>query len=324
MTKIKDLQVGTTVVIPLVIHNQTKRTTKNKKTYLDITLFDGLQEINGKVWSYPDNKALMPTGTVYNVEATVGEWQGNKQLSIAHMKINYDLKVTDFLPSSGLDIDATYKAALTLCDSIHDTTLHDLTKAIYTNLDCLWATVPAARSIHHAYVGGTLIHCYHVGSIANAIAKQIPQANIDLCTSGGLLHDVGKLFSYAFKGSEITFTNEGQLLEHVFLGAEFVDNYADNNKFTTTPQNEAKIELLKHIILSHHGSLEFGSPVPPMSIEAVIVSAADHIDASTEMIIEAAEQPADSTWTKRIFGMNNRPAILPEYTKNIMQSEKNN
>lgn len=323
MTKIRDLQVGTTVVIPLVIHNQTKRTTKTKKTYLDLILFDGEQEINAKVWSYPEDRGLMPTDTVYNVEASVGEWQGNKQLTIIHMKFNTDLALENFLPSSGLDINNIYTDATTLAATITDPLLNKLTKAILKDLEDKWKTIPAACSIHHAFVGGTLLHCYSVARIADCISQSIKIANRDLCVCGGLLHDVGKLFGYAFNGSTIAFTDDGQMFEHVFMGAEFVDNFADNHGFVNTPEDEAKMALLKHIILSHHGSLEFGSPVPPMSIEAVIVSAADHIDATTEMIVEAAKQPVNEMWTSRIYGMNNKPAILPDYTKNVMQYKNN-
>lgn len=323
MTKIKDLQTGTTAIIPLVIHTQAKRTTKTKKTYLDLTLFDGEQEINAKIWSYPDDKSLMPTDTVYNIEASVGEWQGKKQLTIIHMKFNTELSLKDFLPSSGLDIDSIYTAAKNLAASITDPLLHKLTKTILEDLEDKWKTIPAARSIHHAFVGGTLLHCYSVARIADRIAQSVKIANRDLCVCGGLLHDVGKLFGYAFNGSTIDFTDDGQMFEHVFMGAEFVDNFADNHGFINTPEDEAKIALLKHIILSHHGSLEFGSPVPPMSIEATIVSAADHIDATTEMIVEAAKQPVNEMWTGKIYGMNNRPAILPDYTKNVMQPKNN-
>jgi 3'-5' exoribonuclease len=323
MLKIKDLTTGDNVTIPLVVKEANNRETRTHKPYLDLVLFDGQMGIPAKIWDFASDRQHPRKDVVYDVNADVSEWQGNKQLNIKTMRINQDLTLVDFTPDSGYDPAAAFTEAYNLMSAVQDNTLRELAIKILEDLRQLWLTVPGAKTIHHAFTAGTLIHSLSVAKIAHAIAKVTPGANVDLATVGGMLHDVGKLFTYKFEGISVEFTDEGMQCEHVFMGAEFVNNFADNNQLTGSDRDEEKINMLRHIILSHHGTMEYGSPVEPHCIEAFIVHAADSVDANAEMIIEASAKTTGPKWTDRIYAQANKPAIIPSYI-NALFAEKNN
>ena len=169
-----------------------------------------------------------------------------------------------------------------------------------------------------------MIHSYSVAKIAKAIAANIPEANVDLCMVGGMLHDIGKLFTYNMNGIAIDLTDDGMLYDHIFMGAEFVGNFAEAHIDTDSYANTKKLQLLRHIILAHHGSLEFGSPVIPQCIEAAIVHSADEIDATAEQIRDAARRAPDNVkWTERIYTLGNKPKLTPHYIDCIMSMHEN-
>ena len=203
---------------------------------------------------------------------------------------------------------------------IIDDFLRDLTLGILEELRTYWITIPGAVSVHHAFIGGTLVHSVSAAKIAMAIARETPEANKDLCVAGALLHDLGKLYTYKMNGVSIEMTDEGLLYEHSFMGAEFVGNFADAHFDMDDPANERKIRLLRHIILSHHGKLEYGAAITPKCVEAIIVNAADGIDASIEQVRAAATKTPDTTkWTPRVYTMNNSQLLKPSYVADVFK-----
>lgn len=317
--KIKDLVVGNNCEITLVVKSAIARETKAKKPYLALEFYDGTDTISGNYWDWTSGN-IPANNTILDVSAQVTEWAGNVQLNIKGMKTNTERVLADFAPSSGYDIAQTYKDAYELMSSIKDYALRTISCNLLEVLMDKWLTVPAASGVHHAFVGGTLVHSYNVAKIAESIAAVTPDANRDLCIAGGMLHDIGKLYTYYMDGITIKVSDAGQMYDHIFMGAEFVGNYADEVLNMDNYANAHKVMMLRHIILSHHGKLEYGSPVTPKSIEAIIVSAADGIDSSAEQIREAARKVPDSLkWTDKIYTLNNRPHLTPRYVKTIME-----
>ncbi len=310
--KIKDLELNQLCEIDLVVKSATARETRAKKPYLAIEFFDGTDTINGNYWDWSTGN-IPPVNAILTVKAQVSEWQGIKQLNVKSMATCTTKVLADFAPASGDDLAATYQAAYSLMSEVTDETLRCLALGILEDLRPLWLTVPGAVSVHHNYMGGTLIHSYSTAKIAGALAKQIPEANYDLCLVGGMLHDLGKLFAYTINGVSIDMTANGKLYEHSFIGAEFVGNYAESHVDVDIPHIYAKVRLLRHIILSHHGKLEYGAAITPQCIEAYIVSCADGIDATTEQIRVAGNKAGDTMWTDKIYTLNNRPHITPYY-----------
>lgn len=316
--KIKDLVVGENCEITLVVKSAVARETRAKKPYLSIEFYDGVDTIMANYWDWLSGN-IPAVNSILDIKGQVTEWQGVKQLNVKTLKTNTERHLAEFRPTGDMDLSEVYRNAYAMLSEVRDDTLRDLSLSIMDELRNQWLTVPGAVSVHHAYVGGTLVHSYSVAKIAKAIAENIPEASVDLCVVGGMLHDIGKLFTYKMNGIAIDITNEGRLYEHVFMGAEFLGNFADAHLDCDEYLTMKKVELLRHIILSHHGKLEYGSPVYPACIEAYIVSHADGIDASAEQIRAASRKvPNDIRWTDRIYTLNNRTQLTPDYIEYVM------
>lgn len=319
--KIADLKVGQTCSIALVVKSASARETKAKKPYLFLEFFDGTDVIGGNYWDWSSGN-IPPVNAILDIDCQVTEWQGKKQLNVKAMTTNTTKVLADFAPSSGADVAGTYKAAYALMSEVKDDTLRTIALGVLEELRELWITVPGAVSIHHNYIGGTLIHSYSVATIAGVLANTIPGANWDLAVVGGMLHDLGKLYTYTVNGVNIDRTSNGMLYEHIFMGAEFIGNYAENVVNTDDPLVYAKVRLLRHIILSHHGRLEYGSPVAPQCLEAYIVHSADGLDATAEQIRQASDKAGEVRWTEKIWALNNSPHLTTHYVKEATTRSK--
>ena len=321
MVKISEFSVNQQCEVVLVVLSASARKTRAGKPFLVLELFDGVDKITGNYWDW-SGKAIPDNNAVLNVSAQVTEYNGQKQLNISGLSTNSTVDVSAFAVSSGVNINTVYESALGLISEVCDITLKVLAESILAELKDRWLTVPGAKSVHHAYVGGTLIHSYSVAMKAGAMADVTPGASKDLCIIGGLLHDVGKLFGYQLSGVVIDLTEEGMLFEHIFMGAEFVGNYVDNHieKFIDDTKLNEKIEILRHIILSHHGVLEHGSPVTPGCLEAYIVHHADLLDAAADQLLTASKKSTNK-FTERIYMLNNRPHLTMRYVADVMDEE---
>lgn len=320
--KINELTVNAMCDITLVVKSALAKETKAKKPYLSVELYDGVDTISGNYWDWSSGVIPEPN-TIVDINAQVTEWQGTKQLNIKSMRANTTKHIAEFMPASRHDIAAAYREAYSLICKVNDDMLRNLTLDILDEMRQYWLEVPAARGVHHAYVGGTLIHSLGVAKLAKVIAQNIPEANVDLCIVGGMLHDLGKLFTYAINGITIQMTDDGQLYDHIFMGAEFVSDFAKAHVDVNDYNNMKKLQLLRHIILSHHGQLEYGSPVNPQCIEAFIVNHADGLDSTVEQIREASYKvPNNTKWTDRIYTLNNRPQLTPAWVNFVMSTSE--
>lgn len=312
--KIKELVVGKSYTITLVVISATVRETKAKKPFLALEFYDGEDKINGNYWDW-GGKSIPEKNMILDVETQVTEWQNAKQLNIRKLTTNNSIHLSEFMPSSGLDIAKVYMDAYELASNIDNPAFTSLCLGVLDDLRELWLSAPAANSMHHAYAAGTLIHSLSVARLAKAMAETIPGADVALATAGGLLHDIGKLFGYRIDGIICEMTDIGMLHEHLFLGAEFVGNYA-----TKIGVPIDKIELIRHIILSHHGKQEHGAVVTPAFIEAHIVFHADTMDANAEMIRVASSKAQRAMWTAKIWALDNKPHLTTNYVQEVMLS----
>lgn len=318
--KISELVVNQVYTVPFVVTAATARETRAKKPYLSLEFYDGTDTIQGNYWDW--SSGIIPEkNAILNVTAQVSEWQGTKQLNVKGMSINTELTVADFAPVSTNNISNIYKDAYSLASSIGNDFLRQACLTCLEDLQDLWLTVPGAKTVHHAYLAGTLIHSASVARIAKAIAQNIEGADIDLCIAGGLLHDVGKLFAYKINGAVCEMTDEGMFYEHTFLGAEYLNKLVDLAPFFT-PAATTSYELLKHIILSHHGKQEYGAAVPPMCLEAHIVSCADGIDATAEQVRAASHKAGDKKFTDKIWTLGNVPQLTIQYVSSGLKNKE--
>ena len=319
--KINEFVVGSMIETALVVKSAVAKETKNKKPYLSIEFFDGQNSIMGNYWDWTSGN-IPPVNAILTVKAQVTEWQGVKQLNVKSLVACTDLDLSDFMPTGDFDIQKTYDSAVCLMSMVKDETLRTIAMKALEELEQLWRVVPGAVSIHHNFVGGNLVHSYHVACIADAIAESMEGVNKDLVLVGAMLHDIGKLYTYKIDGVNIDRTANGKLYEHIFMGAEFIGNFAENWVDIEDPYVYGKVRLLRHIILSHHGCLEFGSPVTPQCIEAYIVHHADALDAAHEQLRVASNKAAEhGNWTEKIWALNNRPHLTMNYTAGLMKEK---
>lgn len=311
MKKIKDLVIGQSVAISLLVQSAEIKETRNQKPYLYATLFDGKDSITANHWDYGKGDPP-PRNSVINVTATVAEWQGNPQLNVKTISYNNEIPVTEFAPSGDVDIQYYTGLAADLIGNIHHDELRNVTRKIFNDFSGAWKTRPAANSIHHAYVGGLLKHSVDVTMKARAIAQLEPDANIDLVTAGALLHDFGKIWGYALDGAIIEFTIDGNLLEHMALGIARLEAYR-------TDTNGDIIRLLQHIVGSHHGRVEYGATTPPKFLEALIVSAADGIDAKVESLkVANSKAKPEDIYTSKIWAFDNKPMLTQTQVRRFL------
>lgn len=283
----------------LVVKQSDIKTTKSNKPYLSMVLTDGKQDIVSNIWDwYQDNYPKI--NTVLRLTANVGEFNGNLQLNISYFTVDHETPLSNFMPREDFDINAYFQQALYLTSEIKDNDLALIVLHLFENYEALWKLQPGAKKVHHAVVAGNLKHCVDVAYKVRALASLIPDCNQDLALAGALIHDVGKLFTYKFEGIVIDFSLEGNLLDHIVLGMREVEKLR-------TESNSSRIDLLQHIIASHHGKLEAGSPVTPRCIEAVLVHFCDDIDAKAQIFKELnANTKNDAEYTARSFALDNR------------------
>jgi 3'-5' exoribonuclease len=313
MLKIKDFAVGTKVESTLLVKESGILFTRTNKPYLNLMLTDGSDSIKSVDWDWGDKPALNK-GIVIDFKAEVSEYMGNKQLKLLSLQPS-DSGVELFAPSGDVNLVEYMEHASKLIDEINNEQLKMLVRNVFNDNAKGWKIIPAAKGMHHAFVSGLIKHSVDVARKAKAIAEITPMANVDLVVGGALLHDMGKLWTYVLQGALIEMTDNGQMLEHIMIGAMELNKYR-------TPENSDVLDLVLHIISSHHGELEYGSPTTPRFMEAVIVNYADGVDAKCQMLIEQnMKTPLGNKMTDKVYALGNRPMFSQLYISSIMDSE---
>ena len=304
-----ELEVGKPVAMSVILSSASARKTRAQKPYLVLEAFDGRSKITCNYWDWSGKSIPTINTVVYIITGQVTDYQGQKQITVNTINTDTITPVTDFMPSSGKDLGDVFKEAYTFATTyVQDGLLRDIALTALDEYRELWLTIPAATGVHHAFVGGTLIHSLSVAKIAYSMALNIPEAHADLCLVGGMLHDIGKLYAYGIEGASMCMTDDGKLFEHAHLGSSLLASIIATNVTPKCEMDCLKLNILHHIVLSHHGSLEHGAVVEPQCIEAHIVHLADKADATAQMIKEASDK-TESFWTDKIWALNSRSMI---------------
>jgi len=295
---ITDIRAGDRVDDIFVLSEKILSQKKDGNNFLNITLSDKTGTIKGVVWDNVDQIAAgITSGNFAHVNGSVSEYRGTLQVVIKIMEPFPSDRIdpSDFLPQTSRDIEDMFKRLVKRMDSITTDYLKALIDAFFKDKEFVnkFKTAPAAKKMHHAYIGGLLEHTLSMTSLAEKIAGHYSGIDRDLLLSGAILHDIGKIdeFEYQFK---IDYSDKGRLLNHIVIGLKMVDEKLSGIKHFP----EDQVLLLKHLIVSHHGTREFGSPEPPKTIEAVLLNYIDEIDSKVNAIRDfiASEDP-DETWT---------------------------
>ncbi len=266
--------------------------------FLNITLADKNGQIKGVVWDKVQQIAGgVDAGDFVRAEGTAGEYRGALQLVIRQLSRVDPAQVRpeDYLPATSRDVERMFDRLTTLTATIVDGHLRALMDGFWNDPDLVrrFKRAPAAKMMHHAYIGGLLEHTLSMALLADKIAGHYTGVDRDMLLVGSILHDIGKLRELACDHS-IDYTDEGRLLSHIVIGLEIVQEKI--SRIEGFPAERAA--LIKHMIVSHHGAREFGSPEPPKTLEAVLLNYIDEIDSRMNGIREfmAGEDP-NASWT---------------------------
>jgi 3'-5' exoribonuclease len=265
---------------------------KDGNNFLNVTLSDKTGRIKGVVWDNVEDISLkVASGNFVHVKASVSEYRDTLQLVIKSMEVCPAESVDpgDFLPVTALNVEDLFERLVKKTESLQNDHLKQLFNAFWNDKDFVrdFKKAPAAKNMHHAYLGGLLVHTVSMVFLADKIAEHYRGGGIDrdLLIAGTILHDIGKIreFEYQYK---IDYSDEGRLLSHIVIGLKMIDEKLD--KLQNFPK---KLEiLLKHLVVSHHGSREFGSPEVPKTIEAFLLNYVDEIDSKVNGIRDFISQ----------------------------------
>jgi 3'-5' exoribonuclease len=302
---IKELETGMTIETQFVVVEKTKEKAKTGRVYVTVKLADKTGRISGKIWDDAENKyALFEKGDVVLVKGVTSTYKGVLEIHIDSIKkcSAGEFDASDFLPVTDKDRKEMFKKLMNMVDSIENSYLKTLLKNIFSDekIKNGMMNAPASVNVHHAYVGGLLEHTLNVAHVCKVISELYPSIDSDLVISGALLHDIGKIREYEFSGV-IRQTNEGKLIGHIALGMSFVQEMIE--KIPDFPE-ELAVSLL-HLIISHHGEYEFGSPKLPQTAEAATLAYADLLDSKVESFIEITNN-SDEEWSKYVSFLNRR------------------
>lgn len=295
---IHDIKVGGFVDDIFVLAEKTMAQKRDGNNFLNITLSDKTGVIKGVVWDNVEQiSAAVASGDFVRIQGKVNEYKGEFQLVIKNMEAcsRELIDPADFLPATSRDIDSMFDRLIRITSSLETDFFRKLIEAFWNDEEFVrnFKAAPAAKRMHHAYIGGLLEHTLSMVSLADKVAGHYSGINRDLLLTGALLHDIGKVREYEYEVS-IDYSDEGRLLSHIVMGLEMVDEkLAEIKDF---PKDQ--LLLLKHMIVSHHGSREFGSPEPPKTIEAVVLNYIDELDSKVKGIRDFIEsEDPNETWT---------------------------
>jgi 3'-5' exoribonuclease len=296
---VRDIKDRSQVNSLFLVREKITAMAKNGKPYLTLKLMDKTGEVEGKVWDNVDEfSAAFVKDDFIEVHSKATVYLGKLQLVIGDLRKVPEEVVTlaDFLPEADRDIGEMTAELSAILDTLKDVYLKKLLTAFFDDpeLMALYKTAPAAKGMHHVYLGGLLEHSLAVTNLVDRVVPLYPGVNRDLLIAGALLHDIGKVREMSYTRS-FDYTDEGKLLGHITIGVEMIQD-----KITAIGGIPTELSmLLKHMILSHHGQYEFGSPKRPKTVEATILNYLDDLDSKINGIRShiGREMDGGSRWT---------------------------
>ncbi len=286
---VKDLTTALTINLEaFAISEVVKAEDKFGKPYLKIVFADKTGKVEGKIWNDKlikiDSKLCVP-GTIVLVSAKVEDYRGKVQLNIIDLKRADESKLDEFIESSAFDADEMMTELMGYVAQIKHKTLKSIVEEMFSDesFKRSYKFWPAAKSVHHDFRSGLLQHVLEMLNIAYSMKKFYPMVNYDIVTAGIILHDIGKFQEFDVQGVGTEYSKKGILVGHIPLGAMEFEKYAKGKL------SEDLYYHMIHMILSHHGEVQYGSPVVPATIEAVMLAYIDRLSDKARCAVQAIE-----------------------------------
>lgn len=313
-------QENKVVTSSFVVASKQVKAKKNGEPYLALILADRSGQIEAKMWDNVDDFiAGFEQDDFLKIKGLINKYKNRFQLTIHKLRRMADSEVdfTDYLPKTTKDIGELWRTLSEFVASIQNQHLKSLVESFMADTEIAerYRNAPAAKTLHHAYIGGLLDHVVSLCRSCDLMCRNYPQVNRDLLLTGAFLHDIGKIQELSYNRA-FSYTTRGQLLGHMVIELEMLQS-----KLGQYPDFPAELKtLLEHLIISHHGQYEFGSPKLPMFPEALLLHYLDDLDSKMEAMRAHFEREADfeGAWTSYNPSMG-RPLLN---SKKFMEGEK--
>jgi len=299
-----------------LVHEKEIRNTNTGKPYLRMELGDRSGKVEARMWDQFEGFAKdIARDDFVKVQARVEIYRGRPQLSLLQFRRAKpdEIEIGDFLPQTKQDVAAMYKQLFAHADGMKNPWLQQLVRKILGNpeIELRYKRAPAAKTMHHAYLGGLLEHVVGLCGLAKQMAAHYPELDEDLLLTAAMLHDVGKLQELCYERA-IGYTTEGQLLGHIVMELETVAKAMD----AIEGFPEKLKTVVNHILISHHGEYEFGSPKLPMIREALAFHYMDDLDSKMAAVRAAMEiESGEEEWSAFSGALGRKFLRLERYLK---------
>lgn len=300
-----------------MVKSVTKGIASTGNAYFSFVLQDSSGSIDAKMFSNVDDLSpdMFPGGTIVMVEGTVAPFRGHSQIKITDISVvdEKQVDISKYIPDPPVKKEILLDKLTKAIDEIQDDEIKKLTQEVIKDNFDKYTTYPAAVSIHHAYYCGLLYHSLSIYSMAKKVVEEYPFLSKDYLIAGALLHDIGKTVEFSSAISP-TYTVEGNLLGHINIGFSIVQKKGIELKI-----NQEKLDVISHIILSHHGKPEFGSSKVPQIIEAYVIHILDDLDSKLNLIENNLQTTEESNFSAKILAFDNisfyKPSKLEKESK---------
>lgn len=292
-----DIRDNQSVDSLFLVSSKNHGVTKTGNSYLVLKLLDRSGEIEARVWDRADDLGRgFEKNDFVRVRGQATLYQGKVQIrvqDVARVEEN-NVAADDFLPRSAFDPDAMLQELQTILRGMKNPHLLALAEACFADQELmeLLKRAPGAKTIHHPYLSGLLEHTLSLLKLILKVVEHYPGVDVDLLLTGGFLHDIGKVYEFSFERA-VEYTDEGQLLGHLVMEVEMV-----SKKIAAIADFPDELAMLvKHMLVSHHGAYEFGSPKLPQTVEAIMLHALDDLDGKVQAIQSLPVKEPGSKWS---------------------------
>ena len=322
---VTDLNSEQSITTFFLVHEKEIRNTREGKPYLRLELGDRSGTIEARMWDQFDVAAKdISRDDFVKVNARVEIYRNKPQLSLQQLRLAKpeEVDLADFLPHTKEDVGKLYAQLLEYAGSIGNPWLKKLVTGIISDpgIAAKYKRAPAAKVMHHAYLGGLLEHVIGLCGLAKQIAAHYPELDVDLLLTAAILHDVGKLDELCYERA-VGYTIEGQLLGHIMMEFETVSKAID--AIEGFPANLKTV--VQHMLISHHGQYEFGSPKLPMIREAMAFHYMDDLDSKLAAVRAAlAVDSGDPEWSAYSGALGRKFLRLDQFLKSTSAKAEEN
>ena len=299
---INQVEAGQTIDDIYIVKDPILRSTTRGDLYIAMFLSDRTGQLNGRMWQATETiyKSLPKPGFIH-IKGRSELYQNNLQIVINNVTVVDPGKVDidDFLPRTKKDTKKMFEEVKATVGRIENSQLKALVGEFLADTELMekFCNAPAAMKMHHDYIGGLLEHTHNMLRVALAILPLYPDVQPDLVLAGIFLHDIGKTEELAYDMA-FSYTDSGQLIGHISKSLLMINQKADSLRSGGTQIDQTVMDALGHIILSHHGQYEFGSPKLPATSEAFMVCYIDDMDAKINQVTSAIDNElGDTNWT---------------------------